>query len=103
MLANRVRRWQVRRKNKNPANGSGQGFSNPKRGREIEARKTQTMRIYKFKDAVDGKFAFILAKSLIAAEFKMKSLTSIPFILVESRGMDDLKMMVVIRNDILPF
>lgn len=61
------------------------------------------MRIYKFKDTVDGKFAFILAKSLIAAEFKLRSLTSISFVLVESLDADDMDMTIVIRNDILPF
>ena len=61
------------------------------------------MKVYKFKDAVDGKFAFIIAKSHEAAGNELVKLTSIPFKLVDTKAIEELKRPIVLRNDILPF
>ena len=61
------------------------------------------MRIYKFKDSVDGHFAFILADTVANAGAEMFKITSLPFSLVESKDVNEIKTPLVIRNDILPF
>jgi len=61
------------------------------------------MRIYKFKDKVDGKYAFIVAKNKDQAASVLDGLTSIPFVLVESKSIDELEKPIVLMNAILPF
>jgi len=61
------------------------------------------MRIYKFRDLVDGHSAFILAASHAKAEELLMQSTSLKFKLVESKDPSDLKKPLIIRNDILPF
>ena len=61
------------------------------------------MRIYKFKDSVDGHFAFILETKKKQATQQMSLLTSVPFTLYDSKNVSELKKPLVIRNEILPF
>lgn len=61
------------------------------------------MKIFKYKDVIDGHFAFVLAKSEEDASKKLKETTSINFHLVENRVVDQLTEPIIIRNQILPF
>lgn len=61
------------------------------------------MIIYKFKDSIDGNYAFIIAKTLSKAEQKLKSETSISFDFIGSRNIEDLSESIIIKNDIAPF
>lgn len=61
------------------------------------------MKIYKFRDKVDGKYCFIIASNQGQAIELLKQLTSIPFIFVESKDVDKLNRPLVLMNDILPF
>lgn len=61
------------------------------------------MKIYKFKDNVDGNYAFILAKNLAEAEEMLALLTSVPFNSVGNKYPEDLSRPIVLLNNILPF
>ncbi len=60
------------------------------------------MKVYKFKDLIDGRYAFVLAASEKEASERLESLTSIPFEIVDSRWVEKMRP-TIIRNDILPF
>ncbi len=62
-----------------------------------------TMKIYKFKDTIDGNHAFILAQSESEAWAELNKITALKCRLVETRNPADLKKPVVILNQILPF
>ena len=61
------------------------------------------MKIYKFKDTVDGRFAFIAANSEHQAKKALGDLTSIACYLVEVKTPDELNRPIVLLNQILPF
>ena len=61
------------------------------------------MKIYKFKDTVDGNYAFIMAKSIEEATNTLKERTSIPFKFIKSARPEDLDRPIVLLNNILPF
>lgn len=61
------------------------------------------MKIYKFKDEVDGRFAFIVAKNQKEAIKTLQNLTSIPFKFIESKLPEELNRPIVLMNNILPF
>ena len=61
------------------------------------------MRIYKFKDVVDGKFAFIIAKSEREASTTLNLLTSIEYKFIKSIPIDEYSKPIVLLNQILPF
>lgn len=61
------------------------------------------MRIYKFRDLVDGRYAFVLADSLMSAMKKLNEVTSVKFMLIDEKSPEDLKAPIILRNDILPF
>ena len=61
------------------------------------------MKIYKFQDTVDGKFAFIVAKNQSDATKMLQSLTSIPFEFIESKTPEEINKPIVLMNKILPF
>lgn len=59
--------------------------------------------IYKFKDKVDGNYAFILASNQIDAEKILETKTSIDFELVETKHISDIHKPIIIKNNIIPF
>jgi hypothetical protein len=61
------------------------------------------MIVYKFQDVVDGRFAFIVAKSQEEAEKTLRNLTSVDFKLVDSKSPNELSRPIVLVNNILPF
>ena len=61
------------------------------------------MTIWKFKDNVDGNYAFILAKTKDEAAGILMNLTSIPFEYVDKLEPDHIKKPFIILNKILPF
>ena len=61
------------------------------------------MRIYKFQDAVDGNYAFIVAKNQAEAAKALQNLTSIPFKFIESKTLEELNRPIVLMSKILPF
>jgi len=61
------------------------------------------MKIYKFKDTIDGNHAFILAQSESEAWAELNKITALKCRLVDTRNPEDLKKPVVILNHILPF
>ena len=61
------------------------------------------MRIYKFQDTVDGKFAFIFANNQGDATKALQGLTSIAFKFIESKTPEELNRPIVLMNTILPF
>ena len=61
------------------------------------------MRIYKFKDVVDGNYAFVISKNIDEAVNSLKLTTSIDFTLIESRSLEELKRTIIVINQILPF
>lgn len=61
------------------------------------------MKMYKFKDSVDGNYVFIIAGNLQLARKKVESLTSIPFHYIEAKNLEDLPHPIVVYNTILPF
>lgn len=61
------------------------------------------MKIYKFKDNVDGHFAFILAENSEQAKEHLSAITSLPFKLFDYKELSEIPKPLVIRNDILPF
>jgi hypothetical protein len=61
------------------------------------------MKIYKFRDSVDGNYAFILATDLESANKHLKKITSIHFTLSSYRDIEDIKKPIIIKNNILPF
>ncbi len=60
------------------------------------------MKVYKFKDNIDGRFAFVLAASKEEAQQRLDEETSIPFTYVDYRYVEKMRP-TIIRNDILPF
>lgn len=62
------------------------------------------MNIYKFRDTVDGRFAYVIAWNLTDAENALRTQTSIPFEIVKSGRIELLHQTAyIIKNDILPF
>ena len=61
------------------------------------------MVVYKFKDNVDGNFAFICAKNKELAVNKLKECTSIAFTLIEQKNIEDIDKVIILSNKILPF
>lgn len=61
------------------------------------------MKIFKFKDKVDGKFAFVFAKDKEAASNKLAQTTAIPFDLVDFKNASDFDTAIILINHILPF
>ncbi len=61
------------------------------------------MKVFKFQDNADGRFAFILAKDKDAAVSKLMSLTSISFEFISAKDVRDIEKPMVILNEILPF
>jgi hypothetical protein len=61
------------------------------------------MKIYKFQDIVDGRFAFIVAKNQGEATKALQNLTSIGFKFIESKTPEELNRPIVLMNTILPF
>ena len=61
------------------------------------------MKIYKFRDTVDGNYAFILATDLKSANNHLKKITSIHFTLSSYIDIEDIKKPIIIKNNILPF
>ena len=61
------------------------------------------MKVYKFKDVVDGGFAFIIAKNQGDATKMLQNLTSIPFKFIESKTPEEINRPIVLMNKILPF
>jgi hypothetical protein len=61
------------------------------------------MKIYKFKDNIDGRYCFIMAKSKDAALRVVDGLTSIPVTLVDEKRPEELTKPIVIMNEVLPF
>ena len=61
------------------------------------------MKIYKFQDTVDGRFAFIVAKNQIEATKALQKLTCIAFEFIESKTFEDINKPIVLMNTILPF
>lgn len=61
------------------------------------------MKIYKFKDIVDGRFAFIVAKNKGEATKALQNITSIGFKFIESKTPEELNRPIVLMNTILPF
>jgi hypothetical protein len=61
------------------------------------------MNIYKFKDEVDGNYAFIVAKNQGEAVTTLQKTTSIPFKFVTSKKPEELNRPIVLVNTILPF
>lgn len=62
-----------------------------------------SIKIYKFKDAVDGRYAFVIAESEQIARIELETKTSIPFELVDYKNIEDYGKPIIIKNDILPF
>lgn len=60
------------------------------------------MNCYKFKDTVEGNFAFVIAPDIKTAAKKIADVTSLPYVLVDERPVEDLKP-IIIWNRILPF
>lgn len=60
------------------------------------------MNCYKFKDTIEGNFAFIIAKDMKAAAKKLADSTSLPYVLVDERPVSELKP-IIIWSRILPF
>lgn len=62
------------------------------------------MKVFKFKDQVDGNTAFIIARNWDDAEYIMRTQTSIPFERCQERTFEQITQKgFVIKNDILPF
>ena len=61
------------------------------------------MKIYKFKDKIEGNFAFILAASEEQAWQELYCITALPCRLIDTRNPADLKKPLVVLNHILPF
>jgi hypothetical protein len=61
------------------------------------------MNIYKFKDTVDGNYAFILADNSYDAEMLLETKTSLEFELVEAKPISDIYKPIIIKNNIVPF
>jgi hypothetical protein len=61
------------------------------------------MRIYKFRDLVDGRYAFVLAKTPGKANEALEQITSIKFELVGSKSVLEIDKPIIWKNDILPF
>jgi hypothetical protein len=61
------------------------------------------MKMYKFKDRIDGNYAFIIARNEHEAEIELNRHTSLQFDFVESKELKDLKNPIVVINNILPF
>jgi hypothetical protein len=61
------------------------------------------MKVYKFKDDVDGNYIFILAPNLLSAEEVVKNKTSLPYNCVDIKTVVELERPIVIFNNILPF
>lgn len=61
------------------------------------------MKVFKFKDKVDGNFAFILATDFKAARIHLQKNTSIPFSLCEYKEVEEIKKPIILINNILPF
>lgn len=60
------------------------------------------MKVYKFKDTVDGRLAYVLANDLEEALHKINTVTTISCKLVDSKHASELSP-ILIRNNILPF
>lgn len=63
----------------------------------------EIMKMYKFKDSVDGNYAFVIAGNLQLARKKVENLTSVPFHFIEAKDLEDLPNPIVVYNTILPF
>ena len=61
------------------------------------------MKVYKFKDDVDGNYIFIIAHNLPQAGKAVNQNTSIPCTFIESKMLEELDKPIVIFNNILPF
>jgi hypothetical protein len=61
------------------------------------------MKTYKFKDSIDGKLAYVLAKSQTEAEAHLKTQTALPFVYIDSREVSQIDKPIILRNEILPF
>ncbi len=61
------------------------------------------MKIYKFKNKIDGNFAFILAENLDEAIKFLSTKTIIEFDLVDLKEPEELQKPICILNNILPF
>ncbi|TXD52706.1 MULTISPECIES: hypothetical protein [unclassified Polaribacter] len=61
------------------------------------------MKIYKFKDEIDGNFAFIIAKNEDEAAATLTITSSIPFKFIESKNIEEHNRPVILLNNILPF
>jgi hypothetical protein len=60
------------------------------------------MTVFKFRDTVDGRFCYVIAKSSSEAIKTVEQLTSIPVELVDQRPIEEITP-IVLRNKILPF
>ena len=60
------------------------------------------MTVFKFRDTVDGKFCYVIARDSYDATKVVKSLTSIPVELVATKPIEEITP-IVLRNKILPF
>lgn len=60
-------------------------------------------RIFKFKDTVDGRYAFVLAPTLAIAEKAIQDKTTIPVECVDAQDVDNFPDGLVLVNKILPF
>jgi len=59
------------------------------------------MKIYKFKDEVDGNYAFIVAKNQDEAVTALQKTISIPFKFMASKKPEELNKPIVLINNIL--
>ena len=61
------------------------------------------MKLYKFKDLTDGRFAFVLARSKTQAECELKKHTTLKFEFVDFKHVEELEKPIIMFNKILPF
>jgi hypothetical protein len=61
------------------------------------------MKIYKFKDTVDGKYAFIIAENEAIARAELDKKTSLYCKMVDFKSLEDYNKPIILKNDILPF
>lgn len=61
------------------------------------------MRIYKFKDNIDGKYAFIIAKDEALARQRLNEETSLEYFLVDTKSLEEYNKPILFFNTILPF
>lgn len=61
------------------------------------------MLVFKFKDKVDGNFAFVMGISRAQARRYLHKKTGLDFEFIDCKKVEELKVPLIIRNDILPF